>query len=126
MVTKRERDPLKIRERATQEGILAEQALRKLLAASKAGVRKSVGSSGQPSAERQRSEQVWEETIAAVLEEDERSRAGNAEVVVDFGGNSAVPSGAAEKQPATPKVHHGVLVNYDRKYWRHGAATTVS
>ncbi|KAF2099676.1 hypothetical protein NA57DRAFT_55621 [Rhizodiscina lignyota] len=125
---KREEDPRKIRERATEEGVLVEQALRKLMAAKKRGLqkRRPLAAVEQNGAELQR-KQVWDDALQAVLREDEehRRRWEEAEdnIVLRF-------DGAAEKDVdaagGTVKSDIGMLVNYDRKYWRKGAQERTS
>lgn len=106
--TKRETDAMRIREHATQEGILAEQALRKLMIAGKAGAqtldhRKRVRLDPQ----QQRSEEVWQETLTALTQDD-----GNNASVLELGLDGLV-------EPAlVPEDESGVTVNYERAYWR--------
>ncbi|KAJ9625753.1 hypothetical protein H2203_004515 [Taxawa tesnikishii (nom. ined.)] len=69
--TEREKDPRKIRERATEEGILAEQALRKLTAANRSRSRIGKGSSAKD----KKKEQLWQETMGELLNEEGAKRA---------------------------------------------------
>lgn len=107
--TERETDARKIREHATQEGILAEQALRKLMAASKAGVQ--VGRRrGYMDTQQRRNEEVWQETMAALTQQDlSKTEAGG------FGMDGVLEPAKA------PEDEFGVVVNYDRAYWRQAA-----
>lgn len=130
--TSREIDPRKIRERATQEGILAEQALRKLMSASKGakgpGKSKALAAGGKlrKRSGRQELDGLWEETMAAVLsEEEERASHHQQNHEEDMFG------GAMDTQPTQDTktgddlkkaLDDGVLVDYERKYWRKAAA----
>ncbi len=118
--TTRAEDPLKIRERATQEGALAEQALRKLMTANTGGMRAVAGSLGRDRsvAERQRGDQVWEETMASLLQEEERSRARSLELEMDLGEDSGVPPGS--KNPPAVRSDNRLMANYETRYWRKG------
>ncbi|KAJ9654811.1 hypothetical protein H2201_008936 [Coniosporium apollinis] len=113
--TARETDPRRIRERATEEGVLAEQALRKLMAASKSGhqVRRRVSSD-------KRSEEVWKETLKAVMQEDEENRRRTAEDE-DYGWDGTVDLRPGEDSRTLEPGTDGVLVNYESRYWRRGA-----
>ncbi|KAK0945215.1 hypothetical protein LTR48_000600 [Friedmanniomyces endolithicus] len=126
----REKDARKMREKATQEGLLAEQALRKLATAAKAGVlkaekRRSSVLSGpgkvvNGKAASKRAEDRWD-TFADVLKEvgDEEGE----EVEDKLGGsgpNDALEDNADEAAP------EGVVVNYDMDYWRHSVGGRAS
>ena len=117
--TEREQDPRKIRERATEEGILAEQALRKLMAASKSGLQKRGGTRDNQSGQ-QKSEQMWAETMATIQQDEQAflTRDMNMDIGYD---------GAADgKKAATgEKLERGALVNYGRRYWRKAAQTAT-
>lgn len=120
----RETDPRKIRERATQEGILAEQALRKLMAANRTGSTRKRGSSsgdddggggGAVGKRRQtpQTKQMWEDAMREVMREDEMKRGD-----VFMGGLDGEQD---EDKTKDVVVDTGLLVNYDKKYWRKGA-----
>lgn len=105
----RETDARKIRELTTQEGMLAEQALRKLMQASKAGKRKI---RGPDDAAKKRAEEVWQEAWTAAAAQD-RARLGKGEDdVMDLG-----LDGAVEMEPVQSNLA-GPVVNYDRAHWR--------
>lgn len=70
--TQRENDPRKIREKATEEGILAEQSLRKLMAAQKAGLQGSKTRRHRKSARMKESEALWQEAMKDVIREEEK------------------------------------------------------
>lgn len=121
----RETDPRKIRERATQEGILAEQALRKLMAANRTGsTRKRAGpkdGGGAGDAGKRKSppasRQMWEDAMRDVIREDEMKR-------------GDVIMGGMQDEQGGDKVNDfvvdtGLLVNYDKKYWRKGAQSAA-
>lgn len=124
----RETDPRKIREKATQEGVLAEQALRKLMAAQKQGGQlKGRERQIRPHRERPQAEakKVWEEALQAILDDDAEEKRRNEESedmafamamdgATDRNATIANGSGGAAAEAA-------MLVNYDRKYWRKSA-----
>lgn len=113
--SERERDPRKMREKATEEGMMAEQALRKLATAAKAGAlkaerRRSSVLSGQGRARvAGKSRQHDEDTFADVMNE-----------VGDSGGAADEVADAHEEGPDV-EMPEGVVVNYDMGHWRHGA-----
>lgn len=114
--TEREKDARKIRERATQEGILAEQALRKLTASNKPRIR-----SGGAREEDLKREKVWQDTLGSLLEEG-----GNGEGDSAFGGSFATQGTREDGQTAeTLRTGGGMLVNHDRGHWRRGAPMMV-
>lgn len=95
---------------------MAEQALRKLMAASKSGKSKALTRDRQGS-RRQQDEEMWRETLDAVMQEDEAERKRHAEVYGGWGLDGAADDRASEGL----KIDSGMLVNYDRKYWRKAA-----
>lgn len=106
--TSRETDARRIREQATHEGMEAEKALRKLMAASKAAAgnrRRGVGDDAQ----RVRREEIWRETLEAVRMEDERAGA-----VGRGGGGMFGLDGAGDVMEA------GIEVDYDKMFARRG------
>ncbi|KAK0252031.1 hypothetical protein LTR91_001789 [Friedmanniomyces endolithicus] len=121
----REKDARKMREKATQEGLLAEQALRKLATAAKAGVLK---------AEKRRSSvlsgpgKVVNGTAAPRRVEDRSDTF--ADVMKEVGGeeeeeeeeDGVLGQGAAKddlEDGIDERAQEGVVVNYDMGYWRH-------
>lgn len=113
-----------MREKATEEGMLAEQALRKLAAAAKTGAmkvekRRSSALSGEGKAREPRSQQ-------------RRGRAEHddtfADVLKDIGGTDEAMDLSLETQADRAKdgvdlgMPEGVAVNYEMGHWRHGAA----
>ncbi|KAF2493224.1 hypothetical protein BU16DRAFT_528548 [Lophium mytilinum] len=120
--SERIKDPGKIREHSIQEGILAEKALRKLMAAEKMGAQKK-GAKQRQGTQRQRSDEMWLEAMK-VLQEDEDNAARNTrnEEFDDFSG---VRETQFESQKSTRKeIFEGMQVNYDKKFWRKAAAKT--
>lgn len=130
--TDRENDPRKIREKATEEGILAEQSLRKLMAAQKAGIQKQNVGKRKRSKRMRESDKLWQEAMVDVLndekgreKEEEQRRAqeaadeGEEEVAWD------APLEARARQPTTVarnvNLEEGVHVNYEQRYWRKSA-----
>ncbi|KAI9663799.1 MAG: hypothetical protein M1821_007289 [Bathelium mastoideum] len=135
--SEREEDPRKIRERATEEGMEAERALRRLVAARNA----SIVSRRQKKAARGRKgrdvENAWKETVEAVARGDEkREKQANGheetdEVDLNFGFD-----GAADEKPRIrreeeevsrkPDVNGGMMVNYEKKYWRKASTAAAN
>jgi hypothetical protein len=127
--TKREADPRKIREKATEDGILAEQALRKLMAANKAGAEKQVSFMQRQSKRRKKTDELWQAALKAVEEEQEnreamRQKERNNDGEFDFGFDSPPRQ---RKQQQTKDKHkkdegaRAMHVNYERKFWRKAA-----
>lgn len=118
--TQRERDPRKIRERATEEGVEAEKALRQLMSAGKLrSGRRKIGANEEEGSVRRNNEteEMWEQTMAAILQEDEKAKKSANDMEIDFGSE-----GAALTKPKQVEAQDDgggmLLVNYDRKYWR--------
>ena len=72
--TNREQDPRKIREKATEEGILAEQALRKLMTANKAGIEKQGTSKRRQSKRQEVTEKLWKAAMKSVQAQEEEEK----------------------------------------------------
>ena len=115
----REHDPKKVRELATEEGRLGEEALRRLvgMASSSQSATQSTQTSNQNSIMRTRahSSEVWRETMEAMTMRQQQnlgSRAG-----------SQGPEGGGLALRGTPfdLKHVGPPVNADRVYWRKNA-----
>lgn len=95
--TDRERDPRKMRERATEEGILAEQALRRLTSA-----RKPAQSRGERGTKRDEARaKIWLEVVGEMLGDEEEGMAGGLD-------------GSVEEEKG------GLRVNFERAHWRRG------
>ncbi|USP78492.1 hypothetical protein yc1106_05766 [Curvularia clavata] len=123
--TNREHDPRKIREKATEEGISAEQSLRKLMAAQKAGVQKQNVGKRKRSKRMKESDKLWQAAMTDLLDEelqrekDEERRQAQMDLDDEDGWNTS--HDAPQRQPPADRnvnLEEGVHVNYDRKYWR--------
>ncbi|OAK99607.1 hypothetical protein IQ06DRAFT_251851 [Phaeosphaeriaceae sp. SRC1lsM3a] len=127
--TDRENDPRKIREKATEEGILAEQSLRKLMAAQKAGIQKQNAGRRKRSRRMKESDKLWQQAMTQLLEdekqsekEEEQRRAREAEEEADWD----APLDSRTRQAALTvdrnvNLEEGVHVNYDQRFWRKSA-----
>lgn len=107
--TKRETDARKIRELATEEGVLAEKAMRKLMA----GAALSKPALGGINS--RKDQRIWEQTMEAILQMDEDQPP--SEDGIDWPGDSGKVQTAASLNTAIP-------VNYDRRFWRQSARGT--
>lgn len=126
--TGRENDPRKIREKATEEGILAEQSLRKLMAAQKAGIQKQSVGKRKRSKRMKESDKLWQEAMTDLLhdekereKDEQRRRAREAEDEED---DWNAPMESRLRQPTMDRVvnlEEGVHVNYEQRFWRKSA-----
>jgi transcription initiation factor TFIID subunit 8 len=107
--TKRETDARKIRELATEEGVLAEKAMRKLMAGAALAKPAAGGRSSR------KDQIMWEKTMDAILQMDEDQQPG--EDGIDWPGEHGKVQTAASLNMAIP-------VNYDRRFWRQSARGT--
>lgn len=128
VMTEREADARRVRERATQEGVLAEQALRKLVAARRPG-RRSNGARLGISLDRAaiveaRNEEAFREAMKSVMKEDRDANRDQGE-----GGNRMTDGLDDERMMDAQDLNldfgGGALVNYDRAFWRKGAAGSL-
>ncbi|KAF2875628.1 transcription factor TFIID complex subunit 8 C-term-domain-containing protein [Massariosphaeria phaeospora] len=122
--TERENDPRKIREKATEEGILAEQSLRKLMAARKAGIQKDRAGKRKKSKRIRESDKLWKEAMENVLEEEAEEEDKARQAAVDDDGFNKGPSMLLQLNPRTERkvdLEKSVYVNYDQKFWRKSA-----
>ncbi|KIW04071.1 uncharacterized protein PV09_04888 [Verruconis gallopava] len=104
--TTRENDPRRIRERATEEGVLAERAMRKLL------INGGHGTPKIPFARKQQ-EEAWNDVVLNLKHLDEEQKAREEEGdFEDFGGWQQEDYDTA------------MLVNYESRYWRNAARAT--
>jgi hypothetical protein len=122
--TQRENDPRKIREKATEEGILAEQSLRKLMAAQKAGLESNQARRQRKSKRRKESDALWQNAMKEMLqdeanryEEERRALANND----DDDEYMVQPQPEPDKEPKAVSLQEGVHVNYDQKFLRKSA-----
>ncbi|KAH3908280.1 transcription initiation factor TFIID subunit 8 [Parastagonospora nodorum] len=127
--TERENDPRKIREKATEEGILAEQSLRKLMAAQKAGIQKRNAGRRKRSARMKKSDELWQAAMTDLLaeekqndKEEERQRAMDADEEPDWDAPmEARPRQAPVTVDRNVNLEEGVHVNYEQRFWRKSA-----
>ncbi|KAF2106124.1 transcription factor TFIID complex subunit 8 C-term-domain-containing protein [Lophiotrema nucula] len=118
--TQRENDPGKIRAKATAEGIQAEQSLRKLMAAQKAGLQENKLKKSRQSIRTSESDALWRAAMEAASQE-EAERAQQLERAYEEE-DSAVNLGDGLMNPRRRfNLEEGVHVNYDRKFWRRSA-----
>ncbi|KAF2175681.1 hypothetical protein K469DRAFT_609963 [Zopfia rhizophila CBS 207.26] len=129
----RETDRRKLREKATEEGKLAAQALRKLMAAKKAGLQKKHGiTKPRQSKRRKKSDKLWEEAMESVLNEEERElRTRGLEDIEYRYGSESPRQTRREKEKEKEKRNEeewkeGMQVNYEKKYWRQAATQGVA
>ena len=112
--SEREQDPRKIRERATEEGRLGEEALRKLVGQAAAHPAAEALQKGKKQTAREKRDQMWRETMAAVAQGDSNTADGD----TAMGG---VEKGKQQEGQPVSLVfcgHVGSAVNYEKKYWR--------
>lgn len=123
----REKDPKKMREQATQEGMLAEQALRKLAAAAKTSAmnaekRRNSVLSGEGKArgpaKHKRRVRVHEDTFADVLKE-----IGGLDEAADLGLDGKAEANENGMDLGMPE---GIAVNHDMGHWRKGTSRRVA
>ncbi|KAF4550455.1 Transcription factor TFIid complex subunit 8 C-term-like protein [Elsinoe fawcettii] len=116
-IAAREKDPRKIRERATQEGILAEKSLRKLAAAAS-----KPRSMAQRTASKREKEKValWQDALACLMADQSSTSQtdGDADAMMD-GTNDAKDK---VKALLEQDDRAAMVVNYDRAHWRKGAS----
>ena len=127
--TDRENDPRKIREKATEEGILAEQSLRKLMAAQKAGIQKQSVGKRKRSKRMKESDKLWQEAMTDLLteekqneKEEEQRRVREAEDEAEW---DAPLEARSRQTPVTVdrnvSLEEGVHVTYEQRFWRKSA-----
>ncbi|KAL8714268.1 MAG: hypothetical protein Q9225_006618 [Loekoesia sp. 1 TL-2023] len=119
----REEDPRKIRERATEEGRLGEEALRRLVSAKTADRPSSARSGQRVQSIRSKREELWKETMETASANYIAEHLRNADdMELDI----------SEHEPGllkTPSSDYGRIssaVNADRKFWRKPAPTQRS
>jgi transcription initiation factor TFIID subunit 8 len=130
--TNRENDPRMIREKATEEGIFAEQSLRKLMAAQKAGVQKQHVGKRKRSIRMRHSDKLWLDAMQDLLREEksreqdeEQKRAREAAEEAEEEAAWDAPLEARSQRPApidrSVNLEEGVHVNYEQRFWRKSA-----
>ncbi|PNS19069.1 Transcription initiation factor TFIID subunit 8 [Sphaceloma murrayae] len=115
-VPPRETDPRKIRERATQEGIVAEKSLRKLAQAASNPRSRTQRTASKAEKEKQG---LWQEALACLMaDQSQGTQDGmDGDLVMVDGTNEGKASKTAEMDDRAAMV-----VNYDRAYWRKGVS----
>jgi transcription initiation factor TFIID subunit 8 len=116
----REHDALKIRERATQEGVMAEQALRRLTQASSKTTESRVafGRGGDIGA---RPKMAWDHALQTAQQMDAREvekESPGMELDADDMDMDFPVVGGRTKHLLNTSLESGLAVNYDRRYWR--------
>ncbi|KAH9861265.1 hypothetical protein IAQ61_011002 [Plenodomus lingam] len=124
--TERENDPRKIREKATEEGILAEQSLRKLMAAQKAGIQKRNVGKRKRSKRMKESDSLWQEAMADLFAEesarDKEDQQRRAQIADDDGAwDAPVEPPTRSAVDRNVNLEEGLHVNYEQKFWRKSA-----
>jgi transcription initiation factor TFIID subunit 8 len=134
--TKRENDPRKIREKATEEGIQAEQSLRKLMAAQKAGIQKRNVGNRRRSKRMKDNDALWQDAMTDLLADEkqmEKNEAAERERQErvdndddDWMVNGEAPADFRKRRTQRTvdrnvNLEEGVHVNYEQKFWRKSA-----
>jgi hypothetical protein len=122
--TQRENDPRKIREKATEEGIQAEQSLRKLMAAQKAGMQGDKARKQRRSKRMKQSDRLWKTAMEDLLEGEEREETERRVFNDGLDEDEFEDNRDAQPKPGPRKkvnLDEGVHVNYDQKFWRKSA-----
>ena len=122
--TVRDKDPRKIRERATEEGRLGEEALRRLMG----GGSGDTGIMAKKQVRdvkdlRARRDDLWKETIFAMSQTSEEESRGDLDRPIP--GYSELKAGIS-RDIMLGKGWLGSTVNADRKYWRKSARVGTS
>ena len=108
----REQDPRKTRERATEEGKLGEEALRRLVSAASQIKAVDVGQANKKPSARERRAEMWQQT----MQEVSRKQSSPDAMVVETVTNQV----DAQQDNSTTKWAGslGSVVNADRRFWR--------
>jgi transcription initiation factor TFIID subunit 8 len=109
---KREEDARKIREIAQAEGVMAEQAMRKLMAS---------GAHAKASKKDRRSPKdqlVWDKAMKAVLEVDEKQKLREEAAAALEWETDGVRAGPDSNGSQVPDIDSTMLVNYEERFWR--------
>jgi transcription initiation factor TFIID subunit 8 len=131
----RESDPRKVREKAAQDGIAAENSLRKLMAAQKAGLQNRKGGKRKQSERMKKTNAMWREAMEASMKQDEerealekeqRKKQLEQEHADEDGEYEAIEDLKPISQSQTQferkiNLDEPVQVNYERKFWRKNA-----
>jgi transcription initiation factor TFIID subunit 8 len=126
-----ERDARMIREKAAQEGALAETALRKLAEARKLGIAHKTSTSrfARPQKRQKAQDEAWRAALGALQAEEaeQRQRAEESEdliFAVPF--DTQTSAGTGKEDSGGAVANAGLLVNYERRFWRKGARDDVA
>lgn len=111
----RESDPRKVRERATEEGRLGEEALRRLVGAGSDDPAHESQRSQGPKSIRARRDQMWMETMQAVTEGKPEG--------MDIDGGAGYVAKGKQKERVSTGIAYGSgrlhsAVNSEKRYWR--------
>ena len=111
----REQDPRKIREQATEDGRLGEEALRKLVSASVSQRPSGASTAGKPLSGRAQRDQMWRETMIAVAQQDQ---AGGDSQRMELEVGKPDDNG---KDSLALLGHLSSAVNSEKRFWRKSA-----
>ncbi|KAI9758946.1 MAG: cross-pathway control WD-repeat protein cpc2 [Chaenotheca gracillima] len=117
--TDRERDPRRIRERATEEGRLGEEALRRLVAAGGGVGRKGVAKGRESEGRRRKEANAWQSTMDALT-----IARPDSPVSFEMGHEVGVPSLTVDGSSDDSRAHRKAIqsaVNSEKPYWRRNA-----
>lgn len=113
-----EQDPRKVREKATEEGRLGEEALRRLVGAGAGGSAQESQKGQRTQSARVARDQVWMETMQAVTQKTPNGVGG-----MDFDAEAGVGNGKQKEGEPAPVSSFGYgrlgsAVNAEKRYWR--------
>lgn len=123
--TTRERDPRKVREKATEEGRLGEQALRKLVGSVKADQAESASKALNKRRAKQNMSlnDMFEQTVKSLIQDPTANPSQDkTDSSSDTLGFDDLPNGnTTSRDPTISKFEMGPIVNSERIYWRKDA-----
>jgi hypothetical protein len=122
--TQRETDPRKIREKATEEGIRAEQSLRKLMAAQKAGLQKNKARRQRKSKRMKESVALWQDAMKDLLKEEEQRAEAERIHQEEMDDEEYVMESEPRPRPkvdTAPRLQEDIHINYEQKFMRKSA-----
>ncbi|KAJ4390401.1 hypothetical protein N0V85_007256 [Neurospora sp. IMI 360204] len=100
-------DPKKIREAAAKEAKAGEQALRRLMRASKIAKQKDVSATAQREPARRERYALWEAAMRELVEDDTKAK-----------GREVAPAAMHSQQGRVEIADHSMIVNADKGYYR--------
>ncbi|KAK3400659.1 Bromodomain associated-domain-containing protein [Sordaria brevicollis] len=100
-------DPKKIREAAAKEAKAGEQALRRLMRASKIAKQKDVSATAQREPSRRERYSLWEAAMRELVEDDTKAK-----------GREVAPAAMHSQQGRVEIADHSMIVNADKGYYR--------